>query len=110
MTPELAGEARATILRQVADIDRLQGANKELAREAQTWQTAVKDHAEKAANLAALVRELSTALQLARPDHDLPGRAMAYLKRKGLESCVLRDNATLAGIAFDTLPDDFETN
>ena len=41
-------------------------------------------------NLAAIVRRLAHALRDVSPDHDLPGRALDYLKREGLAGQPLR--------------------
>lgn len=41
-------------------------------------------------DLAALVRRLAHALRKATPGHELPGRALDYLKRKGLQGTPLR--------------------
>jgi hypothetical protein len=43
-----------------------------------------------AGDLAALVRQLVRALRKAAPDHDLPARALDYLKRNSLQGSPLR--------------------
>lgn len=41
-------------------------------------------------DLSMLVRRLSRALRKAVPDHDLPGKADDYIRRKGLGGSILR--------------------
>lgn len=45
------------------------------------------------ADLASLVRRLSRALKQAEPDHDLLATSAEYLKRQGLPTSVLREEA-----------------
>jgi len=61
-------------------------------------------------DMAALIRQLAHSLRSARPSHDLPARALDYLKRHGLQGTVLREAEYMRQEAFDSLPDDYETN
>lgn len=62
---------------------------------------AQKDYADLecvAGDLAALVRQLARSLRKAAPEHDLPVKALDYLKRKGLQGSPLRHNVELSGL------------
>ncbi len=48
-------------------------------------------------DMATLIRRLARALQKAAPEHDLPVKAMDYLKRKRLDASPLRSAAPLPG-------------
>jgi hypothetical protein len=55
-------------------------------------------------DMATLIRRLARALQKAAPEHDLPAKALDYLKRKRLDASPLRAAAPLPG----ELPDERE--
>lgn len=60
------------------------------------WQAAKKDGSgtvsvQDVQDMAALIRRLSASLKQAQPDSDLASRAVDYLKRKGLQGSVLRE-------------------
>jgi len=43
------------------------------------------------ADMAMLMRQLVVALRRAAPEHPLPGRALEYLQRNGLQGSILRE-------------------
>ncbi|KFE50125.1 hypothetical protein [Pseudomonas syringae] len=53
-------------------------------------------------DLSALVRQLVHRLRKAAPDNDLPGKAMDYLKRKGLQGSPLRSGSAGVDPVIDT--------
>lgn len=72
---------------------------------AHACEMAQKDYAELERvtdDLAALVRQLVRSLREAAPQHDLPDKALDYLKRKGLQGTPLRHNSIDDGEANTT--------
>ena len=53
-------------------------------------------------DLSALVRQLVQHLRKASPDNDLPGKALDYLKRKGLQGSPLRAEFEGVEVELDT--------
>ncbi|RMS14519.1 hypothetical protein ALP72_02113 [Pseudomonas coronafaciens pv. coronafaciens] len=53
-------------------------------------------------DLSALVRQLVQHLRKASPDNDLPGKALDYLKRKGLQGSPLRAEVEGVEVELDT--------